>query len=154
MKKGLFSFAAPVTVALILGLAVYAVPATGTSTSLAGRVTKLEASNKKLTALSAKLTLANVKLTKRVANLEGFAACNNSAGPVTIAGDSDQTKGLGYEFTADNKVTVTLAQALQPTVTGGTPDAFLQLVDPKCVSTSQAKALHARHLGALVHSSH
>ncbi len=148
MKKGLFSFAAPVTVALILGLAVYAVPAMGTSSSLASRVSKLEAANKKLVAASAKLTAANVKLAKRVTSLEGFAACNNSAGPISIAGDP--TTGSGFEFTPDNKVTIVLASALVPTPTGVTPDAFIQLVDPKCVTGTAAKALQARHVAAFV----
>src|SRR6188472_3408540 len=64
MKRWMF-FAAPVTVALILGLVVYALPASGSSTSLLSRIAKLEAQTKALKA-------SNTKLTKQVKSLNGF----------------------------------------------------------------------------------
>jgi|1186.fasta_scaffold270329_2 hypothetical protein len=143
MKKAVVVFAAPVAVALILGLAVYAVPATGSSSSLATRVSRLETAQKRLAAANAKLAAANTKLAKRIADLEGFASCNDLAGGVSMPGDP--TTGSGFEYTPDNKVTVELHRALEPTASGATPDLYVQLVDAKCVSGGK------RGLGRLSH---
>jgi hypothetical protein len=146
MKKGFWSFAAPVTVALVLGLAVYAVPAMGTSTSLASRVTKLEAANKRILAANKQIVAANVKLAKRVTALESFNSCNDNVAPVTVSGDP--TNGAGFEYTPDNKVTVTLLRGFSPTDQGQKPDDYLQLVDADCVASSPAP------FGAVAHRSH
>ena len=138
MKRWMF-FAAPVTVALILGLVVYALPASGSSTSLISRVAKLEAQTKALKA-------QNTKLTKQIGNLNGFVnGCLVKAGvaPITLRGNP--SAGQGYLFTQDNKVTTSLATGLDLSATGETPAGFSQLVDASCVSSSaSAKAVQSR----------
>src|SRR5689334_3728735 len=67
MRKQLLLFAGPVTVALVLGLVVYVLPASGTSTSLVTRVTRLEATTKAL-------KTQNTKLATRLTKIEGFVS--------------------------------------------------------------------------------
>jgi hypothetical protein len=131
MKRWMF-FAAPVTVALILGLVVYALPASGSSTSLLSRVAKLEAQTKTLKA-------SNTKLTKQVKSLNSFVAgCLLKAGVAPISVYGNPTAGEGYEYTKDNGVTRAPTTALDVTGQGSTPNGFAQLVDTSCVSSSTA----------------
>lgn len=133
MKRWMF-FAAPVTVALILGLVVYALPASGSSTSLLSRVAKLEAQTKAL-------KVSNAKLTKQVKSLNSFVSgCLVKAGvaPITVYGNP--TAGEGYEYTKDNSVTRAPTTALDVTGQGSTPNGFAQLVDTSCVTAGSAAA--------------
>ena len=147
MKRWMF-FAAPVTVALILGLVVYALPASGSSTSLLSRVAKLEAQTKALKA-------SNTKLTKQVKSLNGFVnSCLLKAGvaPITVYGNP--TAGEGYEYTKDNGVTHAPTTALDVTGQGATPNGFAQLVDSACVSSSTAKSASSVKAGLRVMREH
>jgi hypothetical protein len=131
-------FVAPVTVALILGLVVYALPASGTPTSassLAGRVAKLEAQTKALKA-------SNAKLTKQVKSLNSFVSgCLLKAGvaPITVYGNPPA--GEGYMYTKDNGVTSSPTTALDVTGQGSSPNGFAQLVDQSCVTGTSAKSV-------------
>ena len=138
MKRWMF-FVAPVTVALILGLVVYALPASGSSTSLISRVAKLEAQTKALTA-------KNKVLTAKVNTLQGFVAgCLTKAGVAPISIYGNPSGGTGYLYSNDNGATAGLTTALDVTSTGQTPSAFAQLVDASCVTSStSAKAASTR----------
>src|SRR5689334_7153821 len=102
-------FVAPVTVALVLGLAVYALPAGASSTSLITRVAKLEAQTKALKA-------ANATLGKRVNKLEGQTGCLNHLAPIAAYGIPGS--GEGYLYTKDSGTTVGLTTALDVVPSG------------------------------------
>ena len=133
MKRWMF-FAAPVTVALILGLVVYALPASGSSTSLISRVAKLEATTKALKAQDAKLT----KQVKSLSSFVGGCLVKAGVAPITVYGNP--TAGEGYEYTKDNSVTRAPTTALDVTGQGSTPNGFAQLVDTSCVTAGQKSA--------------
>jgi hypothetical protein len=135
-------FAAPVTVALILGVVVYALPASGSSTSLISRVAKLEAQTKAL-------KTQNTKLTKQVKALNAFVnGCLTTYATISLVGDP--ASGIGYVFTTDNNATETLAPALVPTAQGATPDFIAAGYDAKCISsTKSASAFSASRVGSL-----
>ena len=133
MKRWMF-FAAPVTVALILGLVVYALPASGSSTSLLSRVAKLEAQSKALKA-------TNTKLSKQVKLLNGFVnGCLIKGGAAPIMLRGNPSAGQGYEYSQDGGVTDARQTALDIPATGETANAVAQLVDPGCISTTSAKS--------------
>ena len=115
MKRWMF-FAAPVTVALILGLVVYALPASGSSTSLLSRVAKLEAQSKALKA-------TNTKLTKQVKLLNGFVnGCLIKGGAAPIMLRGNPSAGQGYEYSQDGGVTNARQTALDIPGTGETAE--------------------------------
>ena len=133
MKRWMF-FAAPVTVALILGLVVYALPASGSSTSLLSRVAKLEAQSKALKA-------SNTKLTKQVKLLNGFVnGCLIKGGAAPIMLRGNPSAGQGYEYSNDGGVTNARQTALDIPGTGETANAIAQLVDASCISAKSAKS--------------
>jgi hypothetical protein len=134
MKRWMF-FAAPVTVALILGLVVYALPASGSSTSLISRVAKLEAQAKALKA-------SNTKLTNQVKTLNGFVnGCLIKGGVVPVTVRGNPSAGQGYEFSTDNGVTDARQTGLDIATQTDTTGAYAQLVDASCISSSAAKTV-------------
>jgi hypothetical protein len=137
MKRWMF-FAAPVTVALILGLVVYALPASGSSTSLISRVAKLEQQTKTLTA-------KNTALTKQVKSLNSFVnGCLLKGGVVAVTVRGNPSAGQGYEFSNDNGVTDARQTALDVATQSDTTGAYAQLVDAGCVSSSSPKSVQSR----------
>jgi hypothetical protein len=130
-------FVAPVTVALVLGLVVNALPASGSSTSLISRVAKLEAQTKALKA-------ANTALSKRVKKLEGLTGCMDQLAPIASYGIP--SGGEGYLYTQDRGTTIGLTTALDVVPTGQTPPFIAVGVDPQCVSQTRALTAHVRGL--------
>jgi hypothetical protein len=136
MKRWMF-FAAPVTVALVLGLVVYALPASGSSTSLISRVAKLESQAKALKA-------QNTALAKRVKKLEVTSSCLDQLAPMAEYGNPDQ--GTGYRYSQDNDVTELNTTAIDLIGQGETPQFIALGVNPQCVATTRALTAHIRGL--------
>jgi hypothetical protein len=106
-----------------LALVAIAVPmAEGTSSAKDPRVAGLV---KKVSAL-----------TKRVAVLEVRSACISVTG-VTSYGAPSSNDGYLYHRAADPADTIALTTALDYTEQGGTPQALMAVVDPKCVTGSR-----------------
>ena len=93
--------------------------------SIAGRVAALEKKVKVLQSSSAALK-------KRVTTLEVFGGCLVSSPPVP------ETRYLGYVYTPDHGTTVGETTALDVTVTGQTPQAYLVTINAGCLSSSSA----------------
>lgn len=55
----------------------------------------------------------------------------------------------GYLYTPDNGTTVVQAAAAQFVASGTTPQAFVQLVDAKCITGGSADRYSLRHLKAI-----
>ena len=116
-----------------------------------GSATRQSSIDRRVAALEKKVKVlqsSSTALKKRVTTLEAFGGCLLGSAPVPA------TRYLGYLYTPDHGTTVGETTALDVTVTGQTPQAYLVTINSACLSQAAAarKAFMAHHRWAAPHA--
>jgi hypothetical protein len=100
--------------------------------------------NRRVAALEKKVKVlqsSSTALKKRVATVEGLAACFATSAPIPSA------RSGGYLFTPDHGTTVGETTALDATNTGQTPQAYIVTLNPSCLGSSAGLKHPSSHRG-------